>query len=376
MPKIVRIPITNVIMEGDYTGQILVGPGKKPMNVILDTGSSALVLDGNKYKPAKSDKRTKLAQSDSYDDGSSWAGAVIETTVSVGGGANSATLDGVNVAVAYEESGDVFGSTDGVLGLAYGPLDDAFEMPTETWPKRYTDSQIREGRKTTTAPYLTQLASAGVVSDKLSFYTRRSFMHYGGGGANDPLNKGWMVVGGGEESTDFYTGAFQTVKVLADKWYNTNLKAVKVGNTPAIPVHSRGAMGAASNSIIDSGTNTLDLGPHLLELILSKFNRTQRAMLRSSIHRDRAVAMTRLDLGAWPDITFILQGDNADASLRVSPNEYWQVNAPRVGVASAAITVGDNGQHVLGLPLMNGYFTIFDGEADGGKGVVKFATRR
>jgi hypothetical protein len=28
---------------------------------------------------------------------------------------------------------------------------------------------------------------------------------------------------------------------------------------------------------------------------------------------------------------------------------------------------------ILGLPLMNGYFTVFDGEADGGKGVVGFA---
>jgi hypothetical protein len=35
--------------------------------------------------------------------------------------------------------------------------------------------------------------------------------------------------------------------------------------------------------------------------------------------------------------------------------------------------VGQPGLAILGLPLMNGYFTIFDGEADGGKGVVKFA---
>jgi hypothetical protein len=38
-------------MEGDYTGIILVGPEQKPMNVILDTGSSALALDGTKYVP-------------------------------------------------------------------------------------------------------------------------------------------------------------------------------------------------------------------------------------------------------------------------------------------------------------------------------------
>jgi hypothetical protein len=41
----------------------------------------------------------------------------------------------------------------------------------------------------------------------------------------------------------------------------------------------------------------------------------------------------------------------------------------------AAITQGQAGLAILGLPLMNGYFTIFDGEADGGRGVIRFATR-
>jgi len=51
MATVVRIPITNVYAGGDYTGVILVGPAKKPMNVLLDTGSSALALDGTKYTP-------------------------------------------------------------------------------------------------------------------------------------------------------------------------------------------------------------------------------------------------------------------------------------------------------------------------------------
>ena len=41
----------------------------------------------------------------------------------------------------------------------------------------------------------------------------------------------------------------------------------------------------------------------------------------------------------------------------------------------AAITEGEPGLAILGLPLMNGYFTIFDGEADNGRGAIKFATR-
>ena len=89
MPTIVRIPITNVYADGDYTGVINVGPGKKPMNVLLDTGSSALALDGTKYAPdfAKGDQSSSLAQTDSYGDGSSWTGAVIKSTITVGVGA-------------------------------------------------------------------------------------------------------------------------------------------------------------------------------------------------------------------------------------------------------------------------------------------------
>ena len=47
----------------------------------------------------------------------------------------------------------------------------------------------------------------------------------------------------------------------------------------------------------------------------------------------------------------------------------------------AVFSVIPNGDHwagilILGLPLMNGYFTIFDGEADHGRGEVRFAKRK
>ena len=131
MVKIARIPITNIYMGGDYTGQILVGPNAQPMNVILDTGSSALALDGHKYKPniARGDKSTDLAQTDSYGDGSTWTGAVIQTKITIGTGDTSITLGDGNAAVAYSRSADMFRSADGILGLAYAPIDDAFTMP-------------------------------------------------------------------------------------------------------------------------------------------------------------------------------------------------------------------------------------------------------
>jgi hypothetical protein len=375
MTTVVRIPITNIFAGGDYTGVILVGKAKKPMNVLLDTGSSALALDGTKYTPdfANVDQSTNLAQTDSYGDGSSWTGAVIKSTLTVGTGAASAVLTAGNVAIAYEASADMFGQTDGILGLAYAPLDDAFQMPQDTSQHHFTSDEVRTGTKHDLVPYLTQLASTGVVSDKISFSTRRSFVHVGADDANDPLNKGWMIVGGGEESTDLYTGAFQTVKVLSDDWYSTNLKAVIVGSAAPIAALIQGPQGMPSNSIIDSGTNSLNLSPQMLSAILSKFPAAQRALLTTAIRQGQLVPVANLILSSWPTITFVLQGDAGDVRLDVPPSNYWQLNAQQAGMAAAAITVGQPGLAILGLPLLNGYFTIFDGEADGGKGVVKFA---
>jgi hypothetical protein len=376
MAKIARIPITNVYMGGDYTRVICVGAEQKPMNVILDTGSSALAIDGKKYQPdvAAGDKTTNLAQTDSYGDGSAWTGAVIQTQLTIGAGDSAVVLGDGNAAVAYTASANMFGNTDGILGLAYAPLDDAFTMPGDSWKNQYSAVQVRTGKAGTIKPYLTQLTEENVVSDRISFYTKRSFVHAGGGMENDPLNQGWMIVGGGEEATDLYTGEFQTVKVLSDQWYNTNLKSIIVGNTDPIVARINGPQGMPSNSIIDSGTNSLALSPQLLKAVVSKFTPTQRNQLNLSM-RGKPVAVSDLKLEQWPTLTFVLQGDSGDVSLQVAPGDYWQVDTDEIGAAAVAITKGQAGLAILGLPLMNGYFTVFDGEADGGKGVVKFAKR-
>jgi hypothetical protein len=134
-----------------------------------------------------------------------------------------------------------------------------------------------------------------------------------------------------------------------------------------------GPKGMPSNSIIDSGTNSLNLGSQMLNAILSKFATNQKELLSKAVNQGDLVPVSDLNLAEWPTITFILQGDAGDVKLDVPPSNYWQVNTQQVGYAAAAITKGEAGLSILGLPLMNGYFTIFDGEADGGKGVVKFA---
>lgn len=198
----------------------------------------------------------------------------------------------------------------------------------------------------------------------------------GGGDADDPLNQGWMIVGGGVESTDLYTGSFQNVKVVSDAWYNTNLKEVIVGSSDPIAARLQGPKGMPSNSIVDSGTNSLNIGPQMLKAIISKFSASQQALLNKAIPNGELVSVADLDLASWPSLTFVLEGDTGDVSLTVSPSDYWQVDTQQVGSAAVAITEGQAGLAILGLPLMNGYFTIFDGEADGGRGVIRFATKK
>ncbi|HVO02717.1 MAG TPA: pepsin-like aspartic protease [Candidatus Cybelea sp.] len=374
MPRVARIPITNLYADGAYTGHILIGPERKPMNLLLDSGSSVLAVDGRKYRPSVGDRTSKFAQYMGYADGSHWAGGVIKTTVAVGGEQSRIAAEGINLALAYEETAKMFGKTDGILGLAYAPLDEAWEMEKDTTAHHYAGTHIRSGRYTRITPYLTQLASHDVVSDKFAFYTRRSEIHRGNS-VEDPLNHGWMILGGGEQCREFYEGRFQAARVISEQWYNTNLKAVVVGDSEPLALHQRPPHGYPSNSIVDSGTNSLDIGPALLKAMLSRFTPAQQTLLHAALgKKNRPVAMNALRLRTWPDLTIILEGlGRKDIVLSVSPHDYWQVNAPRPGLAKLAITVGEPGFTILGLPLMNGYFTIFDGDADNGRGVVKFA---
>src|SRR6516225_5829714 len=228
----VQMPITNVLMDGDYTGLINVGGKKLPINVILDTGSSTLAIDGTVYDPTKDQtaQLTDIAQEVAYEDRSDWVGAVVLTDVAVGSD-EPVVLTKVHTAVAYHASRTMFGQSQGILGLAYSKLNNAFVMPGPTFPPHYTFNQIQSGKVTYVEPYFTQLESAGLVANKFAFYTRRSMVNMSTGNpAADPLNNGYLILGGGEEQTDLYTGPFQVARVLHDLYYNTNLKSITVGN--------------------------------------------------------------------------------------------------------------------------------------------------
>jgi len=276
------------------------------------------------------------------------------------------------VAVAYHESVSMFGKSQGILGLAYGALDDAINVNRPTVPPNYSPNDIRAGHRDFVEPYFMQLEQAGLVANKFAFYTRRSVLHASQHPASDPLNNGYLILGGGEQATDLYTGEFQTAIVLSDDWYSVNLKQVVVGAAGAIEVRPPTRQSRApTNAIVDSGTNGLDLAPALFDAVLAKLSPAQVRLIRS-----RQVSTSSVKLAEWPTLTFMLQGTTGDIRLDVTPENYWQMDAWESGTAVCGLWRGSDEQSILGLPLMNGYFTIFDCSANHGLGVVKFATAK
>jgi Eukaryotic aspartyl protease len=370
----IRIPISNVLLGNDYTGKLYVGAQRKEVNLLLDTGSSSLAVDHKSYDPRKDPKAkvTDLVQEVAYADGSNWVGSVVQTDMTVSATGKSVDLPGVSVAVAYHESVQMFGKTQGILGLAYRSLNDAINVNKPTVPPKYSPNDLRAGHKVFVEPYFMQLEKAGMVANKFAFYTRRSTVHASRNPATDPLNNGYLIIGGGEEAKDLYKGKFKSAVVLSDDWYSVNLKQVIVGDAAGIAVRSPTHQShAPTNAIIDSGTNGLDLAPAVFDAILAELSPQQVKLVRAT-----QVSTSNINLAQWPTLTFVLQGDAGDIRLDVKPEHYWQMDAWEAGTAVCSLWRGDDEQSILGLPLMNAYFTIFDCSVNHGLGVVRFAEAR
>ena len=125
-----RIPITNIYGGGDYTAPITIGSQGAVANVILDTGSSTLAVVPRVYDPSadSSAQPTPLAQDVIYGTGG-WTGPVLTTSVSMGTGSQSMSAD-VNIAITDEQETGNFGSADGILGLAFNSLNQAYNLQT------------------------------------------------------------------------------------------------------------------------------------------------------------------------------------------------------------------------------------------------------
>jgi len=334
-----RISITNIHAGGDYTAAIQVGSRQAAANVILDTGSSTLAVKRSTYKPQQDGaiKATQFAQEITYGTGG-WAGPVITTKVALGG----VGLAGGIVAVALDQEPHNFGPADGILGLAYDSLNDCYDLsaylrhqginPPETYPwpfpARNSLSAIEQFAKLfgampkkTLTPFFTQLVDANEVANKFAFYTRRSVPHATRGAENE----GYFILGGGEEQEDLYQGNFVNVDVVHDQYYNTTLKAVQVGHAPPKPAEPLPpqfkAMG--SNSVVDSGTNSLALAATVFQGIIAALDPGLANIAKRALQSPNGVANAEVDIPRWPAITFTLQGERGeDVPLVCTPQTY------------------------------------------------------
>ncbi|MGA9358340.1 MAG: hypothetical protein WBW75_10145 [Mycobacterium sp.] len=204
---------------------------------------------------------TPYAQQVTYGTGG-WSGPVIQTSLSMGSAGQEASVT-TYMAVADEQLPDNFGPADGILGLAFNALNSAFDLQaylaservdppvTYPWPFPVSTSTAavqqveaflnRMGQEIDLTPYFTTLEQAGVARNVFAFYTLRSVPNTASANpADDPLNNGIFVLGGGLEQTDLYNGEAISVDVLDDLYYNTNLKGVQVGDGSVIEVSPPG----------------------------------------------------------------------------------------------------------------------------------------
>ena len=377
----IKIAITNIYAAGCYTAPIYVGSHKTPINAFLDTGSSSLAVDKKPYNP-NMDKfmaPTNLAQYVTYEDGSGWKGAVIRTCVAVEHFREKRRLDNVYISVADQQKDIFVDQMQGILGLAYIELNCAYDFGRPTWPS-FDHRRIEEKPAIDIEPYFDQLEKSGTTPNKFSFYTPRSEIRYGKRAiAKDPWNSGYLVLGGGEEYISLYKGNFKTVKVLHDLYFNTNIKSIRVGpGKPIAIAPPTKNSGLNSNSIVDSGTNTICFPGWLYKKLLRQFqvlNSDFSAAIRQSVSYDD-VKLSERAIKKWPKIYLIMEGVSGDVELTIRPQSYWQANYTKDGVTGFAIDCQEENQTILGLPFMNNYYCIFDRSRNDGTGVIRFAGPR
>ncbi len=410
-----RINMTNVYSAGGYSIEVELGSERKLARLILDSGSSTLVVTTAAYDPGSDTdlSATSYAQDVTYGIGG-WAGPVVNTDVFIEAHHKRVGLTQAPLAVAVSYIDNCFIEADGFLGLAYHHLDKSYDMsnklegegkPATTWPWPFeVGSSIDEIKQfkqmlwqqpeADVKPYFTALEEEGVVSNRFGFLSGRSSVYHAEAGLTDeqldqdPINHGVLVLGGGEEQTDLYQGEFTDVAVLHDVYYNTNLVSVQVAGQPermAPPLDEAHVHNYFTNSIIDTGASYIVLVSQLFSEVMDDLyasNPDFESVLKPFLDfmgKEIGIPASRVKPELWPDILFTFSSHNNETvTVSWSPMHYWQINSPSCGQASFKLLSqlpGWPNQSLMGLPLLNGYYAIFDRDVDH-TGVIRFANAR
>lgn len=414
MTRSVLIPITNVYAKGDYTAAVKVGHNEQVANLILDTGSSTLVVQSEDYDPANDQQLqpTQYAQNITYGAGG-WYGPVVQTKVMMGNSLHNAILSDAHIAIAVKEQQQSFGDADGIFGLAYHELNRGYDLteylesnnvePPHTYPwvlaKDQQDDSIKEFKSfirqyphTDIKPYFTQLEEQEVVGNQFAFIIHRSSIYQTDEPKEihelkkHPLNNGLFVMGHPKFHCKLYKGQFKEVKVVDDKYYNTHLIKMRVGDGEAViapPLEEKYVKGYRSNSFIDSGVaiNVLPefLWQKMCDGLIAHNSKFEAILENFKIYdgKEKGIDINLVNLEDWPPIYFIFEGVNGEEiELVMHPETYWQTHAPEPNQISFQFVVlpGWPNQSLFGLPLMNNYFTIFDRQEQM-NGVILFAEK-
>ncbi|MBR9728525.1 pepsin-like aspartic protease [Shewanella intestini] len=455
------LPLLNIHAKGGYTVTLEIGSEKAKVNLIVDSGSSTLVVGQLAYHPEQDQSltATTFAQEIRYGIGG-WDGPVVHTDVTIGNTAFAITLEQCPVAVVSSlEQRETFGGANGILGLAYHQLNPSYDLekyliehritPAKTFPWPFSDAGsvhhgdgqtpfsshdlarfkafLKDHPEQDILPYFTELETQGLCANKFAFYSQRSSIHMATEQptkavlAADPLNQGWLILGGGKEQTHLYQGEFQHIKVEHEVHYNVTLLGIKVAGfeliqaAPLKPEYQH----FLTNGIVDTGVSGIMLTDVLfngLKQNLAQLAQKQLSQSSASITppqdfialidpfsdldaQDVGIDMDKLDLSLWPDIEFVFAGhaecdgtphnDHLDGhhhdphdpqpmTLICKPHDYWQLNSPIKGKACFKI-IGKlanwANQTLVGLPLLNNYYVIFDRE-EHGSGVIRFAEQK
>ncbi|MDF2179412.1 pepsin-like aspartic protease [Aliiglaciecola sp. CAU 1673] len=414
MPHSVRVPLVNVFTKGGYSARVHIGHPAHPANLVLDTGSSTLVVSNHRYQPEsdKSLKASTLAQDVRYGKGG-WYGPLIQTKVGIGLLEHAADLNDVHVAVTAKEQAGSFGQADGIMGLAYAGLNPAYDIsaylqqqqvsPLQSYPYLMSAEHqaqsvsdylhfLHQYPRDTIQPYFSQLEEQGVVGNQFALLTHRSSIYQTDKErsqeqlAAHPLNHGLFVLGKPKLHRDLYQGEPKTIKVLDDKYYNVNLLSMQVGEAEPIaapPLDAKDIQGYRTNAIVDSGASIMVLPSSLFSALLTALtdiNADFATLLKpfeTFTGEEVGIDMAGLDLTQWPPIHFTFAGERAEpVTLTMSPDTYWQVHAPKPNQAYFKFTQvpGWPNQTIVGLPFLNNYYSIFDRSEDT-TGVIHFAQK-
>lgn len=402
--KILNVPITLAYGEGAYSAPVYLGSEKRLANVVLDTGSSAFAVRESVMQPDSDTMLSATAdvQVIAYGAGG-WAGSVVNTDVTIGHAPDAIDLPTVPVAMITDEPMHNFYQADGIWGLAYGILDYVYDATdlltgkgidpavTYPWPeavvaKNASLDDIKSAFSccphSHIAPYFTVMEEQHQVANIFSLLTRRAIYHHTGSeptsaqDEQDPLNQGLLILGGGEERTDLYEAPLQSIKLVHDKYYNTHLKLVQVGkaqphDVPPLDEDNKAAY--ASNSIFDSGSSPLILEHGTYQYVINSLTAINADFAdlisegQTLLAKGQGIEMSKLNLDEWPPLHLTLEGINGDVTLSIAPKHYWQMNAPVEGQAACLLMGQLEGwakQSILGLPLLNDKFVIFDRRDD------------